>query len=160
MNYVPPAGAALRSLPGCLLSAGNRPLWQTAIVVFRTRSATPSKGRGGRRSTSHGQAPDCCALSRGAWCTRQADQKIDSLLSTIRAWRRPTSAPTRRFYGREADANMTSRLHPCHLGGRSGHAENDPSTLPWLANHFHLPAVKQHDALHDRQPKARAAGGL
>ena len=56
--------------------------------------------------------------------------------------------------------SRTSRLHVCHRGGGSGHAENDPSTLPWLADNFHLAAVKQHDPLHDRQPEARAARGL
>jgi hypothetical protein len=53
-----------------------------------------------------------------------------------------------------------ARLRRCHLGGGSGDAENDPCAFAWLANNFHFAAVKQHDALHDRQPEARAARGL
>ena len=30
----------------------------------------------------------------------------------------------------------------------------------WLSDNFHLATVKEHDALHDRQPEACAARGL
>ncbi len=51
-------------------------------------------------------------------------------------------------------------LHLRHRGTCRGHAQNDASPFPRLANNFHLAAVEQHDSLHDRQTEARAARGL
>ena len=40
------------------------------------------------------------------------------------------------------------------------HMESDPRTQSRLAGNFNFPTVKQHDALHDRQPQASTSRSL
>src|ERR1700753_1880061 len=75
--------------------------------------------------------------------------------SVTGGWSQPTF-----ISGNVPASTSSATLHVRHRGGESRHAENDPGTLPWLADNLHLAAMKQHDALHDRQTEAGAARGL